>query len=96
MTCSSIWMPDTGTIAAEIIGHQPFFTFIGPDERPSTTHADSVNIPVEGSAAEMLLSLSWKYAWYTQRVELRNPSGGVVAPFHSDLRHVVWRVASPG
>ncbi len=83
-------------IAAEIIGQQPFFALVGPynDDNP---RQDVVNITVEPGAAELVLSLSWDadLSVFMGDVFLRNPDGVVVSRFHTDDRHIVWRVTNP-
>jgi hypothetical protein len=79
-------------IATDIVGLQPFFSLVGPlnDGDPQQ---DIVQIPVEGSAAEMVLSFSWSspgMEWV-----LRDPLGNVVNYFEVDDRHTVWRVPNP-
>lgn len=83
-------------IATDIIGQQQFFYFVGPyaDENPNQ---DVVTITVEPGAAELVLSLSWSadLYYFMGDVFLQNPDGVSVAPFHTDLRHMVWRVTNP-
>ena len=82
-------------IATELIGQQQFFSFVGPLGAPND-FTDVVPIPVEGSAGEMVLSLSWDSdGCCIGLIQLRNPSNVVVAPFQTDNRHRLWRVTNP-
>lgn len=81
-------------IAADILGLQPFFKFVGPDLNDGNDKGDIVTIPVEGSAAEMILSLSGSTAGMEWR--LNDPFGNRVDEFERDgSRHAVWRVPTP-
>jgi hypothetical protein len=84
-------------IATEVIGQEQFYSFVGPiplfEDDNGTT--DVVTIPVEGSAATMVLSLSWDGGIFGD-ITLRDPDGLIVSPFQTaGNRHVVWRVDTP-
>jgi hypothetical protein len=89
-------------IATELDGQQQFFSLIGPLGNDGENR-DVVTIPVEGSAAEMVLSVSLDPIATTARhtlVELIDPSGNAVAPTLSyftfeETRHNVWQVSNP-
>ena len=77
-------------IASKIAGQQQVFGLVGPlaDGDPSQ---DLVTIPIENGASELVLSLSWDGGTITPT--LRDPNQNVVAAFHGDGRHSVWRCA---
>jgi Mg-chelatase subunit ChlD len=82
-------------IATKVAGQQQFYSLNGPvnDGNPIS---DSLTIPVEGSASELVLSLSWDTSsGLIGSVQLRDPNGATVAPFETDNRHYVWRVSTP-
>lgn len=89
-------------IAADVVGQQQFFSFVGPligdiggDE------SDEIPIPMEFSAAEVSVSLSFDggcatSSYYCDTVLLRNSDGAVVQNPETDLsRHWVWRASFP-
>ena len=80
-------------IATEVIGHEQFFTELGPvaDGDP---FVDYVTIPVEGSAAELVLSLSLD-GFCDCFIRLEDANGTIIAPHESTNRHAVWRVSTP-
>ncbi len=82
-------------IATEVLGHQQFFTAVGPKTGSNPTQ-ETVTIPVEGSAAEFVLSLSFD-GFCSCIVTLTAPTLGIIAPAETDpnLRHFIWRVATP-
>jgi Mg-chelatase subunit ChlD len=82
-------------IASDVLGHQLFYTSVGPMNDGNLSQ-DNVTIPVEGSAAEFLLSLSFD-GFCQCDVTLTAPGLGVIAPAEVDpgFRHLVWRVATP-
>jgi hypothetical protein len=79
-------------VATDIIGQQQFFNWVGPTT--SNTY-ENVYILVEGSAAEMVLSLSWN--GLMGDVFLYDPDNMQVSPFQSDPygHHKIWRVSNP-
>jgi hypothetical protein len=83
-------------IASEVLGHQQFFSQVGP-ENDGTPEYDVVEINVEPGAGELILSLSWDYAgfYFLEDYFLYDPNENVIPEFHSDLRHVVWRIPNP-
>ncbi|HEY3231982.1 MAG TPA: VWA domain-containing protein, partial [Roseiflexaceae bacterium] len=85
-------------IATKIIGHQQFFSLVGPTGSPGLGH-DIVPIAIEGGAAELVLSLSWKASptggQVVGPINLIDPANNVVPKFESDTRHIVWRVPTP-
>jgi Mg-chelatase subunit ChlD len=78
-------------IATAVLGHQQFFSLFGPvDPR---AQIEFTNIPVEGNASELVISISWLPDMYA--VQLTDPLSNTVTAFESDLRHTVWRVSTP-
>ena len=81
-------------IASEIGGLQPFYSYIGPNGL--RIYSETLNIVVDGSAAEMILSLSWTSTGLGGvSAALTDPANNTFASFESDARHTVWRVTSP-
>ncbi len=78
-------------IAAYVIGHQQFFSLFGPVD--NKVRIETVNIPVEGSASEMVISVSWLPTLFA--VQLTDPFSNTIQPFETDLRHTIWRVPTP-
>jgi Mg-chelatase subunit ChlD len=78
-------------IASDVAGMQPAFSLVGPlaDNDP---RRDVVEIPIEGSASELVLSLSWNGGI---EYGLTGPGGGPVRVFEFDNHHAIWRVAAP-
>jgi Mg-chelatase subunit ChlD len=81
------------SIAAKVIGQQQNFSLVGPLS-DGVSISDTVPIPIESGAAELLLSLSWAPG-SIGTVTLRNPSNAVVAATTFDSRHRTWRVPTP-
>lgn len=82
-------------IASEVLGHQQSFTAVGP-MKDNDLSQDNVIIPVEGSAAEISLSLSFD-GFCQCDVTLTAPTLGFITPAEVDpsFRHITWRVANP-
>ncbi len=81
-------------IATEVLGQQQFFSFVGPlaDNDPNQ---DLLEIPVEGSAAELVLSLSFDGGCVCT-IELRDRDGALIPVTKTDFsRHWVWRRPTP-
>ena len=82
-------------IATEVLGHQQFYTSVGPMS-DGNFDKDNVIIPVEGSAAEFVLSLSFDGSC-SCNISLTAPTLGVITPAETGPggRHIVWRVSTP-
>lgn len=81
------------SIAAKVIGQQQNFSLVGPIN-DGIAASDTVPIPIESGAAELVLSLSWTPG-SIGTVQLRNPSNAVVPATGFDSRHRTWRVPTP-
>lgn len=84
-------------IATEVLGRQQNYSLVGPIN-DGIDEADTVPIPIESGAAELVLSLSWdpdSGLIDASSIALRDPSDQFIAPFQSDVRHRVWRVTNP-
>jgi Mg-chelatase subunit ChlD len=90
-------------IATEVDGQQQFFSLVGPLGAPNSIE-DVVNIPVEGSAAELVLSLSVDASSGFMNPPKLYPPGEY--PFGTDIavdqsylsgdeHHYIWRVSNP-
>ena len=81
-------------IATEVLGQQQFFTFVGP-QADGVDDSDHVLIPMEFSAAEMVLSLSFDGSCVCD-ISLRDSLGNLIQIAETDFsRHWVWRAATP-
>ena len=84
-------------IAANVLGHQQFFSLWGPAGASFPVGAGNIqviNVPVEGNASEMVLSISWLPGVFG--VQLSDPTDAVVTPtLQMAGRHTVWRVPTP-
>jgi hypothetical protein len=82
-------------IATDILGHQQFFTFVGPlSGDPGGFESDLVSIPMEFSAAEVTFSLSFDGPCVCD-VFLRDSLGNLILVAETDGRHYVWRASQP-
>ncbi len=83
-------------IATEAVGQQQFFNLFGPVNDGDGIQ-DIITIPVEGSVAELVLSLSWDSDGWAGDIFLRDPDnvGGYSAQYDYTNRHIVWRIATP-
>ena len=79
-------------IAADIVGHQQFFSGFGPFDLSART--ETVPITVEANASEMVISISWLPN--LEVAELTDGDGSVV-PVTQEYagRHRIWRVSAP-
>jgi Mg-chelatase subunit ChlD len=85
-------------IATDAIGQQQFFNFVGPaDDVSETATSEFITIPVEGSAGELVLSMSWEPTglYPIDTITLTDPDGNTVEAFQTEFRHYVWRVPNP-
>jgi len=84
-------------IAANVLGHQQFFSLWGPAGTPINLGGGQIlvmDIPVEGNASEMVLSISWLPNLYA--VQLTDPLSNTITPtLQLEGRHLVWRVPTP-
>jgi hypothetical protein len=78
-------------IAANVLGHQQFFSQFGPINPQAQTEV--TNLLVDNNVSEMVISVSWLPTMYA--VQLIDPLTTTVPIFESDLRHTVWRVSTP-
>jgi hypothetical protein len=83
-------------IATDLIGQQQFFSFVGPSNNASD-YFESVPIDVEGSAGELVVSISWDpdELVLPTSFTLRMPSSVVVSPTNQDATHRLWRITNP-
>jgi hypothetical protein len=89
-------------IATDVLGQQQFFTFVGPLVGDiGGEDSDNVTIPMEFSAAEMVLSLSFDggcggNSYVCDVVSLRDSLGAEIPIAETDFsRHWVWRASTP-
>lgn len=85
-------------IATKVVGQQQFFRQTGPNSPP--TVEQTVSIPVENGAAELVLSLNWTTSDGTMASHtLLDPDGQPVPEFETadatEAGHAVWRVTNP-
>ncbi len=79
-------------IATDIVGLQPFFATVGPLGDPDP-YEDVIDIPIDGSAAELVLSLSGQDIGFEGM--LYDPMGAPVQEYLVEPRHFIWRVSNP-
>ncbi|MGD8751304.1 MAG: VWA domain-containing protein [Anaerolineales bacterium] len=83
-------------IATDIIGQQQFYSYVGPNDSDGDVYSDTLRIPVEGSAGEMVLSLSWNPQTGFGFVPwLFDPHDNPVDYTRFDSRHLIWRISTP-
>ena len=91
-------------IASDVIGQQQFFSLVGPivgGNDGCADDCDHVTIPMEFSAAEMSLSLSFDGScavggYYCDTITLRDSEGNLIPVAETDnIRHWVWRASTP-
>jgi hypothetical protein len=86
-------------IATNILGHQQFFSQVGP-LNDGIPEYDLLEIDLENGAAELILTLSWDPDAYFNKldpngIQLKDP-GNILIPYaQKDAQHLVWRIASP-
>lgn len=86
-------------IATEVDGQEQFYSQIGPINSPNTFE-DRLNIPVEGSVPEMVLSLSLDDDTGIRNIiQLRDPAGNPVEATliytEDSIDHYVWQISNP-
>jgi hypothetical protein len=80
-------------IATEILGRQQFFNLEGPLD-DGNAYQDVVEIPVEGSVGELVVSVSFD-GYCACNLALRDPANALAPIFQYTGRHAVWRVPTP-